>query len=323
MRLRVGSSASPLLHILIMVAGFFVGGTCCAQGSFNNIGRADILREGETGEESRGSITIGYQMQHTKGLILDNGDIRGATTTDAHIMFVAVDYMLNDRWQAHAELPFIRKRSSGGPGAHDPSILAIPHPEAEFLDDGNYHGAWQDWVLGVSYHTNWGRLRVEPHVIAQIPSHDYSHFANAGIGQNLWRVKLGANFTHRLESSNFYYTFGYSYEVWEKVLGTSLDKQHLRGSAGYFFNPQIAGWVFANVRHGQGLNSIEIGNDRTTEIFYQHDRLSEHNFAIAGIGSSYRLNDNYSISLTAGRMLWGRNVHDLKYAYDVALLRNF
>ena len=138
-----------------------------------------------------------------------------------------------------------------------------------------------------------------------------------------WRVKLGANFTHRLESSNFYYTFGYSYEVWEKVLGTSLDKQHLRGSAGYFFNPQIAGWVFANVRHGQGLNSIEIGNDRTTEIFYQHDRLSEHNFAIAGIGSSYRLNDNYSISLTAGRMLWGRNVHDLKYAYDVALLRNF
>ncbi len=44
---------------------------------------------------------------------------------------------------------------------------------------------------------------------------------------------------------------------------------------------------------------------------------------IAGIGASYRINDRYSISATGGRMTWGRNVHDLKYAYDVALSRSF
>ena len=323
MNRRNRSSAPSLLPVLAMLAGITMGGTCTAQESFTRIGYPQILDEGQAGEQSRGTIAIGYQMQHTKGLILDNGDIPGTTTTDAHIVFVAVDYMLDDHWEAHVELPFIDKRSSGGPGAHDPSILTVPHPEAEFLDDGNYHGAWQDWVLGVSYHADWGRFRVEPHLVVQIPSHDYSHFANAAIGQNLWRVKLGVDFTHRLQSSNFYYMAGYSYEVWEKVLDTTLNKHHFRASAGYFFSPQITGWVFANARKGQGLNSIEIGSDRTTEVFYQHDRLSEHNFVIAGIGSSYRINDNYSISVTGGRMVWGRNVHDLKYAYDVALFRNF
>lgn len=323
MNRRNRSSAPSLLPALALLAGLTVGDTCAAQESFARIGHPEIPDEGPTGEQSRGTLTIGYQMQHTKGLILDNGDIPGTTTTDARILFVAVDYMLDDHWEAHVELPFIDKRSSGGPGAHDPSILAVPHPEAEFLDDGRYHGAWQDWVVGVSYHTDWGRFRVEPHLVAQIPSHDYSHFANAAIGQNLWRVKLGVDFTHRLQSSNFYYTAGYSYEVWEKVLDTTLNKHHFRASAGYFFSPQVTGWVFANARIGQGLNTTEVGSDRTTELFYQHDRLSEHDFVIAGIGSSYRINDNYSISVTGGRMVWGRNVHDLKYAYDVALLHGF
>ena len=320
---RHGSSAKSRLPALAMLAGLAVADACAAQESFTNTGPAEFPHEGQASEQPRGTITIGYQMQHTKGLIMDNGDIPGKTTTDAHILFVAVDYRLNDRWEAHAQLPFIDKRSSGGPGAHDPSILTVPHPEAAFLDDGNYHSAWQDWILGVSYHANWGRLQVEPHLIAQIPSHDYSHFANAAIGQNLWRLKLGVDFTHRLESSNFHYRFGYSYEVWEKVLGIGLNKHHFRSSAGYFFSPQVTGWVFANARIGQGLNTTEVGSNRTSELWYQHDRLSEHDFVIAGIGASYRINDRYSISATGGRMVWGRNVHDLKYAYDVALSRGF
>ena len=323
MKRRNRGSARPLLPALTLLAGTVVGDTCAAQESFARTGYPETPGDGLADGQSHGTITVGYQFQHTKGLILDNGDIPGTTTTDAHILFVAVDYMLDDRWEVHAELPFIDKRSSGGPGAHDPSILTVPHPEAEFLDDGNYHGAWQDWVLGVSYHANWGRLQVEPHLVAQIPSHDYSHFANAAIGQNLWRLKLGADFTHRLQSSNFYYRFGYSYEVWEKVLGTTLNKHHFRASAGRFFSPQFTGWVFANARIGQGLNTTEVGSDRTSELWYQHDRLSEHDFVIAGIGSSYRINDKYSISVTGGRMVWGRNVHDLKYAYDVALSRGF
>lgn len=320
MRKPARSTVSLLLPVALMMA---MAGTCAGQERIADPSHVPFLDEAQAGEPSRGTLTVGYQMQHTQGLIIDGGSVRGDTTTDAHIVFVAVDYLLDDHWQVHAELPFIRKRSSGGPGAHDPSILTVPHPEAEFLDDGNYHGALQDWVVGVSYHTHWGPFAVEPHLIVTLPSHDYSHFANAGIGQNLWRIKVGVDFSHRLESSNFYYTAGYSYEVWEQVLGINLDKQHFRATAGYFFGPKVAGWIFVNGRLGNGLGSTEIGTDRTTEVFYQHDRIAEHNFVLGGLGANYRINDRYSISVTGGKMLWGRNVHELKYAYDLALVRSF
>lgn len=317
------SPAPSLLPALAMIAAMAASGACAAQTSTVGSGLTNFPDAAGTEGQSRGTITLGYQFQHTRGLILDNGDIPGNTTTDAHILYLAVNYMLDDHWEAHAELPFIRKRSSGGPGAHRPDLLTLPHPEAEFLDDGNYHGAWQDWILGVSYHTDWGRFGVEPHLIATIPSHDYSHFANAAIGQNLWKLKLGVDFTRRLESSNFYYSFGYSYEAWEKVLGTSLNKHHFRASAGYFFGPRISGRIFVNARDGQGLTTTEVGSDRTSEIWYQHDRLTKHNYAIAGLSASYRINDAYSVSVTGARMVWGRNVHDLKYAYGVELVRGF
>ncbi len=306
-----------------MMAGMIASDTCAARESVTGAGPTDFLSPAGADGQSRGTIAVGYQFQHTKGLILDNGDIPGDTTTDTHIAYLSLDYRLSDRWEAHAEIPFIRKRSSGGPGAHRPDLLTVPHPEAEFLDDGNYHGAWQDWILGVSYHTEWGRFGVEPHLIATIPSHDYSHFANAAIGQNLWRLKLGLDVTRRLESSNVYYSAGYSYEVWERVLGTSLNKHYFRASAGYFFGPRVSGRVFLNARRGQGLTTTEVGSDRTSELWYQHDRLSEHDYAIVGISASYRITDAYSVSVTGARMVWGRSVHDLKYAYGVELARGF
>ena len=45
--------------------------------------------------------------------------------------------------------------------------------------------------------------------------------------------------------------------------------------------------------------------------------------AIAGLSASYSINDAYSVSVTGARMVRGRNVHDLKYAYGVELVRGF
>ncbi len=317
---------APLLPALVLTTGIAVSGIGRAQEPFTQIDRAqvDILQDEPGAEEPRGRIAVGYQIQHTKGLILNNGDVQGATTTDAQLAYLAVDYRVDDHWEAHAELPFIRKRSNGGPGAHRTDLLDPPHPEAQFLDDGRYHGTLQDWVLGLSYHGYWRRFEVEPHLVATIPSHDYSHFGNAAIGQNLWRVKLGVDLTRRLHASNFYYSLGYSYEVWERVDGISLDKQHFRASAGYFFTPQLSTWAFANARVGQGRNTNDfLPGDRSSEAWYQHDRTSEHHYVLGGIGARYRINDRYSLSATAARMLWGRNVHDLKYACNVELSRSF
>jgi hypothetical protein len=306
------------------LAALAISGAAHAQEHAGTLDAASDAAVPTPGDAPRGMVTIGYQFQHTKGLILDDGEIPASTTTDTHILALAVAYRLGDRWEARVAIPFIRKRSSGGPGAHRPDLLAQPHPESQFLDDGRYHDTWQDWTLGLSYRTAWGRFQAEPHLIATIPSHDYTFFANAAPGQDLRKLKVGVDLSRRLASSNFYYSFGYSYEFVEKVMGIGLNKNHFRLSAGYFFTPRLSGRAFAIARLSQGRDSSHFPpSDRQSESWYQHDRLSRHNYLIAGVGATYQVDDHYSLALTGGTMLWGRTVHDLKYTYELELIRGF
>ena len=272
----------------------------------------------------RGTFSFGYQYQDTRGLVANDGSIRGATTTDTHVAFVDIDYWLADRWEAHLSIPFITKRSNGGPGAHRLDILTVPHPEATFLDDGAFHSAWQDWGVGLSYHAAWRGFEVEPHVFATIPSHDYSHFGNAAIGQNLWKLKLGVELLRRVEHTNFWWSVDYGYEIWERVLGHNLNKHHVMVSAGYFLSPTWAVRGFASARGGLGRNTDDFPIDsRTTEEWYQHDRTEQHTYGIAGLELGYDLGGGWSTSVTAAKMVYGRNIHDLRYAYSVELTRAF
>ena len=61
---------------------------------------------------------------------------------------------------------------------------------------------------------------------------------------------------------------------------------------------------------------------RVSELWYQHDRLPQYNYALAGLGSTWRFNEKGSVS-AAATMVWVRVNHDMKYAYELQLLRNF
>jgi hypothetical protein len=56
------------------------------------------------------------------------------------------------------------------------------HPESRFLDDGNRHGSWQDWNLGVAWHAQVGSYSLTPAISVLIPSHDYPFFAQSAVG---------------------------------------------------------------------------------------------------------------------------------------------
>ncbi len=293
----------------------------------------DILIEGleevrsEEGDEApaahRGRVSLAYQFQDTEGLISNDGSILGSTTTDLHSLRLSVDYRLNDRWELHASLPFMRKRSSGGPGAHRLDVLVVPHPEATFLDDGDYHSGWQDWALGASRHDVWRGFEVVSQATLYLPTHDYSHFANAAIGQNQKKLNLGVDLSRRIGFSNFYYSVGYSYELVERTLDIPLNKHHLRSSLGYFFSPRLAGRVFINARDSQGRGTDDIGSDRTSELFYQHDRISRHDYVIGGVAATWQFSDLYAVTLTGVGLLRGRNVHNLRRAYELQFTRSF
>ena len=269
-----------------------------------------------------GRVYMLIQSLHTGSLITDSGDIPGRTETDTQGIRIGVDYMLTPKWELHASVPYIRKRSNGGPGAHRLDILDEPHPEADFLDDTLYHSNWQDWELGVSYHGTWRSFMVQPSITLQTPASDYSFFANAATGQHVNRVLLGIDITRQALGSNFYWSAGYTYVMQEEVMGIHANKNRFRLEAGYFFSPEWSMRVFTNSSIGQGYGSSHF-TERHSEDWYHHDQTSKHNFAIAGIGASYSPNRHYTFSLSCAGMYWGRTVHDLKHAYELSIARSF
>ena len=279
-------------------------------------------------EPARGWISVGFQAVHTRGSLDGSGGdslFLRTLETDSRSLTLSVDYRINQRWSLNASLPYIRKRAVNDRGFHNPARLAVPRPDSQFLDDGDYHGTWQDWQLGVTYHAGFAGFDVRPHAVLTYPSRDYTFFASAAAGQRLKRVRLGFDASRRLGLSNFHYSAGYSYEFVERVLGNNLDKQHLRLSGRYDISPQLSANVFAVGRRGQGLDpAIFLGQSQLgSELWYQHDRLLPHNYGLAGLGVTWRFNDVWSISGSTSRMVWGDSIHAIKYAHELQFTRAF
>ena len=287
---------------------------------------------GDKSASGHGQVSIGFQAARTEGLVSGTGDhFCNGCATDVRSMNLGIEYWLDDHWSVHASLPFISKRALNDPGFHNQNLLDVPHPESDFIDDGQYHSAWQDWQLGLTHHASVGAFDIASHVVLTYPSHDYIFFASAPVGQGLKKLRIGADLSQRLGQSNFHCSVGYSYEFVEQVRegpvrGINTDNQYLRLSAWYDFSPQLTARVFANRRTGNGLTNNgmnRLDSEKRTEWWYQHDRLLQYNYAIAGLGSTWRFNEQWSVSASAATMVWVRVNHNMKYAYELQLMRDF
>lgn len=274
-------------------------------------------------EAARGRISLGFQALHTDGLITDAGINNRGAITDTRSLTLSVEYRWSEHWTVFGSVPYITKRSRRDLGLHDPRRLDNPRTDSRFLDDGRYHGAWQDFQLGVVRHLRVGALRVDPYAVLTVPSHDYTFFANAAVGSRLHRLLVGVDVGRRLGSGNLHGSIGYGYELVEEVLGMHLDKHHARASLGYHFSPRVTGQIFVQLRRSHGLDSSDTGTDRRSELWYQHDRMFRHDYSIAGVNAAWQINSDWSVSLGHARMVWGRSVHELTGAWDLQLSRAF
>ena len=59
------------------------------------------------------------------------------------------------------------------------------------------------------------------------------------------------------------------------------------------------------------------------EAWYQHDRTTRHNYVNVGIGSDWYINDDYMLSVSALKSVWGRSVHLVNLAWTVGVTRYF
>ena len=200
--------------------------------------------------------------------------------------------------------------------------LSPPHPESHFLDDGDFHGTWQDWSLGAAYHADFRDYHITPSISAYIPSHRYTFFARAAAGQDLQQLELALSVAHQLDFSNIYYRVGYGYVFVEKTLGIDVNNQRFDLELGYFINPQLTVHVSSLGKFGGGLQSNEFRMIRT-DAFYNHLKIAANEYASIGAGIDYRFLEKYTLSSSVQHLVWGRTAYSFKYLFDLKLTREF
>jgi hypothetical protein len=286
----------------------------------------DISHETMAGH---GSIAIAYLNSYVNGFWLDsntklpNGAIRSRGVA------LQLEYFVADAWSVYVGIPYFSNRYDGAqphcPTTAPPQCAGIPplnpqHPESRFIDDGRYHGAWQDFTLGAAWHTHIGEYFVTPALTATIPSHDYVFFDNAAVGQRLRQLLLSATLEHQFEFSNFFYRLGYGYAFSQKVSGHDTGYQRFDGELGYFVNERLQVRTFLTGRVGNGYSAkdlLPLTNGFSNDYWYHHDQLSKHTYFGAGLGNRYALGAGIQ------HEFFGETVFDFKYALELRLTRTF
>jgi len=293
-----------------------------------------FMASGTAGSEEtakgHGTVSIGYQNTYINGQYLPvPGGKAEIGSLRVQSMSFDLDYFVADRWSVHLGIPFVETRYRGGaphcirtepPQCQNAVVPLQPHPESKFLDDGKYHGTFQDWHLGLAHHANVNDYLLTPSISLQVPSHRYTFFAQSAPGQGLWKVELAMDVAHQLDMSNLYYRVRFGHVFVEKTLGQSVDHNKLDLELGYFLNDTWTVKAFATGKKGKGYPGTY---DRTTEVWYHHDQRAKHNYASLGTGFDYHLSDKYTLSATVQRLVWGQFVFDFKYSVDVRSSREF
>jgi hypothetical protein len=198
------------------------------------------------------------------------------------------------------------------------------------LDDGEWHGGWQDF--GVGLRLRWIEPRpgqpwgVTPFVIYQWPSHDYTFFAHAAIGSRQKRLIVGATAGRQFgpRFQKLFVQAQYSYSFVEEILDVNTNNSSLNLDLGYHFTPRFSARAMLMLRktHG-GLDIPTDFPDRTSELFFHHDQIQRVDYVNWGLGANYAISERYSVAANWYTTLWGENGHKIHNAVGVGITRKF
>ena len=286
------------------------------------------------------SLRLEYQFIHTGTFYDDNFEF-GYWTTDSHVALLSGDYALSDRWTVFAATPYVQKRFNPGElfagdphNPNDPWWIDFVPPDKRFIDDGSYHGGFQDLSFGISYLAVDGPLTVSPYLGYGFPVDDYPFYAKAAIGGNLWNIPVGVDLGYIPYFSDWHFRGNLAYVFSEEPLDINVDYWLGYLSAGYWFAPRFSANLFLSAKYVRDglVMPWDFTDDPTygnypdafdTIYWWQHDRLLRHRFVNAGIAVDYFLNDRYLLSGSYFTGIWAEQTNEVDYAFTLALTRYF
>lgn len=279
------------------------------------------------------SVRAEYQFIHTGALDTGIGPL-DIGATDAHVLLLSGVWSLNDRWKIYGAIPYVQKRHEGS-GVHDPNVDFFEYQPSDLrvIDDGDFHGGFQDIHAGVQFLAIDGPFSLSPYVAYGVPVSNYATYGNAAIGKQLWEIPVGVAMEFTPYFSDWLFQADIAYVFSEKLLGVDLDFWLMYLSASYYVTPRFIPRIF--ITHRNAPNALSFPEDFTddftfstyedfdNEHWYQHDRTLKHNYINAGFGFDYLVNDRWYMSATYFQTIKPEDVAEVEYAFTFAMTRRF
>ncbi len=295
-----------------------------------------VLAEGK----GEGSIRVEYQFIHADAF---NDDVTTYDywTTDTQALMFSGNYTFADNWTVFVSLPYVQKRFQSevdwGGDPHNPNdafwIDFVP-PDKRFIDDGDYHGGFQDLSVSVSYLAVDKALKLSPYIGYGVPVDNYPFYAKAAIGANLWTIPVGVNFSYIPYFDDWYVSGNVAYVFSERPLDVKVDYWSAHLAAGYWFKPNFSANVFLGLKYL--VDGLVMPWDFTddpfyadypdafdTEEWYNHDRLIRHRIVNAGVGFDYSFNEKYQVSGSYYTGIWSEQTSETGLAFTLGVTRHF
>ena len=258
---------------------------------------------------------------------LDRGHIRAQT------LLVDVTYGLTDNVAVSFVLPWIASKymCCGDGGAPHPLLDSSgPIPVlygANPLDDGSYHGTFQDFRFDVRYNLTKRGVVLTPFVGTIVPSHGYTYFAHAAPGRDLKELQVGLLAAKLLDdiAPGLFVQGRYAYGFTEKVFDISHNRSSMDFEVGYFLTPKLRlmGLGVGQRTHG-GIDLTQTGRvDLGPLLFSHHDQIDRLNFLNLGGGVAYTLTEKMDIFASLLHTVAQRNGHALRYSATIGVSRSF
>jgi hypothetical protein len=163
--------------------------------------------------KGHGAVTLAVGSTEVDKQILYDGTQVSPGEISSRLALLAVDYGVTDKLAVSFSIPFVEKKYEGN-RPHNPRILLDPEDrQTPFIDNGEWHGGWQDFGLKLRYNLTDYPWSVTALRRADMPSHDYVFFAHSAIGTRQNSAQLGLDVGRRFEPpfQDFYAEVGYGY----------------------------------------------------------------------------------------------------------------
>ncbi len=294
--------------------------------------------------QQRGDASLRLEFQAIKtGTFYSQGQEFDYWTTDTRVAILSGDYALNERWTVFASLPYAQKRFNSevpwGGDPHNPNepywIDFVP-PDKRFWDDGEYHGDFQDFSIGMSYSFTKGPVTFQPYISYGVPATDYPFFAKAAIGKNLWTIPIGTTINYVPYFSDWHFNGNFAYVISEKPLDFNVDYWLAHVSAGYWFRANLAVNAFLSLKHVRhGVSILDprfidgdpatavYPDDWDTEMWWHHDRLVGNRNLNFGLGFDYFFSSDWKVSASGYQSVYTDESNEVDYAFTLGLTRFF